>query len=254
MIPKVSIITVTYNCGDILEGTLKSIFEQSAKIYELIIIDGGSTDLTLSVIEKFEKSIAHWISEPDNGIYDAMNKGIGLAKGDYLLFLNAGDSFNEIDTLEKIPFEKYPSAEIFYGETLILGNEGEQLGLRRKKLPRNLTWKSFRRGMVVCHQSIFVKREIAPFYDLQYKFAADVDWVIKSLKASKQIIFTKTIISNYTEGGFSNQNLKKSWLDRFCILNTHFGIFQCLLSHIFFIFDNVLLKLKIVPLFRTKYL
>jgi glycosyltransferase involved in cell wall biosynthesis len=74
MNPKVSIITVTYNCGEILEGTLKSIFEQSAKIYELIIIDGGSTDSTISIIKKYENLITHWISEPDQGIYDAMNK------------------------------------------------------------------------------------------------------------------------------------------------------------------------------------
>jgi hypothetical protein len=171
-----------------------------------------------------------------------------------LLFLNAGDSFHENRTLEKIPFEQYPLAEIFYGETLILGNDGEVLGLRRKKLPQNLTWKNFRKGMVVCHQSILVKKEIAPYYDLQYKFAADVDWLIKSLKASEQIIFTKTIISNFAEGGFSNQNLKKSWLDRFQIINTHFGIFQSLFAHLYFVIDNFLLKLKIVPLFRMKYL
>ena len=254
MKPKVSIITVTYNCGEFLEGTLKSIFEQNANIYELIIIDGGSTDSTLSIIKKFENLITHWISEPDNGIYDAMNKGISLTNGEYLLFLNAGDSFYENNTLEKIPFEQYPSADIFYGETVILNDKGKQLGFRRKKLPHNLTWKSFKKGMVVCHQSIMVKKEIVPMYDLKFKYAADIDWVIKSLKASTQIIFTKTIISNFVEGGFSSQNFKKSWLDRFHILNEYFGIFQSLMSHMGFVLDRVFLRFKIIPPFRTKNL
>ncbi len=254
MIPKVSIITVTYNCGGLLKTTLRSILNQSVKNFEIIIIDGGSTDSTLNIIKEYEDSINYWISEPDKGIYDAMNKGIRAAKGEYLLFLNAGDSFYEDQTLAKIPYDQHPSADIFYGETMILKNDGEPLGLRRKKLPHNLNWKHFKKGMVVCHQSILVKKEIAPFYDLDYVYAADIDWVIKSLKRSGQIIFTNSIISNFIEGGFSNENLKKSWLDRYRILNKFFGTFQSLISHVIFVFENIFLKIKLLPPYRANNL
>lgn len=250
MNPKISIITVTYNCEAYLENTIQSIIDQSAKIYEIIIIDGGSTDGTISIIRKYESYISYWISESDKGIYDAMNKGINLAKGEYLLFLNAGDTLHKNNTLEEIPFDQNPNAEIFYGETVILNKNGDPLGLRRKKLPTHLSWKHFRRGMVVCHQSILVRKNIAPCYDLKYKYSADIDWVINSLKKSKQIIFTNTIISNFIEGGFSNQNLKMSWLDRIRILNKSFGIFQITISHLIFVIENVLLKLKLIPRFR----
>jgi hypothetical protein len=183
-----------------------------------------------------------------------MNKGISSAKGEYLLFLNAGDSFYEEDTLAKIPLDQNPDADIFYGETVILNTDGKPLGLRRKKLPHDLNWKHFRRGMVVCHQSILVKKDIAPFYDLNYVYAADIDWVIKSLKSSDKIIFTNSIISNFVEGGFSNKNLKKSWLDRYHILNKYFGTLQSLISHLIFIVENMLLKIKMLPPYRPNNL
>ena len=100
--PTFSIITVTYNAEATIEVTLHSVQQQTYRQIEHIIVDGGSKDHTLSIIEKYKDSYLHVISEPDKGLYDAMNKGIHLAKGDYLCFLNAGDTFHEVDTLEKI--------------------------------------------------------------------------------------------------------------------------------------------------------
>ena len=250
MKPKVSIITVTFNCRENLIKTLKSLHSQGFNDWEHIIIDGQSTDGTVEVIKENESLITYWITEKDNGIYDAMNKGLKVSKGDYVVFLNAGDTFYDESTLDKIPFKEFPDAEIFYGDAMILDQDGKSLGLRHKKLPYDLSWKHFKRGMVVCHQSIFVKREIAPFYDLNYKYTADIDWVMKSLKVSRQIVFTNTIISNFTQDGFSKQNQIRSWLDRYRILKKHFGTYQCILTHIVFIFENIFLLLRIIPEFR----
>jgi len=248
--PKVSIITVTYNCRELLKNTIDCISDQSYRDIEHIIIDGNSNDGTVEVILSNKNKISYWVSEPDNGIYDAMNKGLKAAKGDYILFLNAGDTFYDVNTLNNIQFTKYPLADIFYGETMMVDQNGNQLGLRRKKLPYDLSWQHFKQGMVVCHQSVFVKREIAPPFDLKYRYAADIEWVLCSLKNSKQVIFTNSIISNFVEGGFSNQNLVKSWIERFIILKVHFGLFQSIISHFSFFIDRLFVIFNIIPLYR----
>ncbi len=250
MNPTISIITVTYNCANYLEQTIESVVNQTANIYEIVIIDGGSTDDTVEVIKKYESHISYWISEPDRGIYDAMNKGIAASKGKFLLFLNAGDTLHNHNTLLSIPFKENMNADIFYGESMIVDAESKPLGLRHKKLPHDLNWKHFKKGMVVCHQAILIHRDIAPSYDLKYYYSADIEWVLKSLKLSDHIIYTKSIISNFVEGGFSNQNKIKSWLDRFKILKENYGIIQCLISHLIFIFDAISLKLKVVKPYR----
>lgn len=250
MNPKVSIITVTFNVKNELGKTIGNIRSQNFRDFEYIIIDGKSTDGTVDVIRENTDIISYWISERDEGIYDAMNKGIKAAKGEYLIFMNAGDTFYNPETLLNIPFDKYPEVDIFYGETIIVTNKGEELGLRRKKLPTELNWKHFKRGMVVCHQSVFVSRRIVPKYKPEYKFTADIDWVIEALKRSSKTIYTNTIISKFALGGFSGRNLRQSWAERFIILKRNFGFGQCVLSHIVFIFENLLLKFKIIPLYR----
>lgn len=254
MIPAVSIITVTFNCKNELSKTILSIRSQIFRSFEFIVIDGNSTDGTLDIIKSNSDIISYWISEKDNGIYDAMNKGIKESKGQYLIFLNAGDTFYSQETLLKIPFEEYPHAGIFYGETVITATDGTNLGLRRKKLPPNLNWKHFKKGMVVCHQSILVSSKIVSSYNLNYAYSADIDWVLNALKASKQTVFTNTIISSFAEGGFSSRNMKSSWVDRFIILKKNFGLWQCFLSHIVFIFENLLIYTKIIPPYRKNYL
>ena len=165
---KLSIITVTFNAEQTLERTLSSISSQSYPYIEHIIVDGKSTDNTIDLVHKYENDKLKWISEPDKGLYDAMNKGIKMSTGDYLCFLNAGDTFFAADTVELIMQSDEP-ADIIYGETAIVDNNGNFLHMRRLKAPDKLTWKSFKQGMLVCHQAFIVKREVVEPYDLSYR-------------------------------------------------------------------------------------
>jgi glycosyltransferase involved in cell wall biosynthesis len=233
--PVVSIITVVYNGKELLEKTIHSIVNQSFKSIEYIVIDGKSTDGTLDVIKKNEAHINYWVSEPDKGIYDAMNKAMHHAKGTYIWFLNAGDLIESSETLTKI-FSSSPDADIIYGETNMINSHGEILGTRStlttRKLPIQMNWKDMKKGMVVSHQSILVKKSIAPEYDLKYRCSSDIDWVIKSLKRSHKIMNANMILSRYLIGGFSAKNLKKSLMERFLIYMNHYGLFDTLKVHI----------------------
>ncbi len=248
---KISVITVVYNGAYLLEQTIKSVISQTYPTIEYIIIDGYSNDGTIAIIKKYEKNISFWTSEKDNGIYDAMNKGLKKATGDYVIFMNAGDMFYSNNTIEQIPFEKNQNADVFYGDTVIIDeNTGKELGLRRKKLPKNLTWKHYKKGMVVCHQSILVKKSIAGNFNIRYQLSADVDWVIIVLKKSRKIIYTNTIISRFLGGGVSRKYQKRSLLERFIILRNHFGIIQTIFSHVFFLVEALTIKLGLKPLYR----
>jgi glycosyltransferase involved in cell wall biosynthesis len=245
--PVVSIITIVYNNIEHIEKTIQSAVNQAYYDKEYIIIDGGSKDGTLDIIKNYEPQIDYWISEPDKGIYDAMNKGLHLAKGDYVVFLNSGDLFFNDEVLSKVfsTFDK--DVDIFYGETNLMDENGVILGTRTnlttRKLPSRLTWKDMKWGMVVSHQSIFVKRSIAPDYNLSYKFSADIDWVIESLKRSKKIVNVNTIVSNYLIGGYSIKNQKKSWKERFEIYQHHYGMLDTLWVHGVIILKNIGYKL-----------
>lgn len=242
-LPKISIITVVYNAKDNLKDTLKSIISLKYDEKEIIIIDGGSTDGTKDVIAEFAVYITTFISEPDNGIYDAMNKGLAVATGEFVWFLNAGDFAYSDEVLSDIFEGQELSSDVYYGETLILSEDRVPLGLRKKRLPKKLIWQSFKCGMVVCHQSIIVKREIVPKYNLKYRYAADVEWVLEVLKRSKTRYNTHQIISKFTEGGVSSIYHKESLKERYNIMVTHFGHLRTLISHFGFMFD----------VFRSKY-
>jgi glycosyltransferase involved in cell wall biosynthesis len=234
--PKLSIITITYQAEAYLERTLKSVFEQDcAAEIDYIVVDGASTDGTLQIIEENKKQINQFVSEKDKGIYDAMNKGIGLAKGDYLLFLNAGDTFATATTLKNILNELSAHPDVLYGEAIFVTNEGVSLGLRSEatphRLPAKLTWKDFRYGMLICHQAFIAKRSIAPLFDLQYKLSSDINWEIQVLKKSTTILKSAEPICQYLMGGASVQNLKRSWQERYEVLKSHFGFFPNLLNH-----------------------
>ena len=184
--PKFSVITVTYNAGKVLEDTIQSVVFQTYRNVEYIIVDGNSKDNTLEIVDKYRNRISQVISEPDKGLYDAMNKGIQLATGDYLCFLNAGDEFHDNETLQKIvhTLKGKELPDVIYGETSIVDEEGHFLHMRRLSAPQTLTWKSFKQGMLVCHQAFFAHRELAMKhpYDLKYRFSADFDWCIRIMK------------------------------------------------------------------------
>ena len=233
--PIVSVITIVYNRKKDLQATFRSVFEQSYDNIEYIVVDGGSSDGTLELIQENDDKIGYWRSEPDKGLYDAMNKGLSLAKGDYLWFMNAGDLIYDKDTVKNLVSKAGREADIYFGETLLFDEDGKEWGLRSEvttqKLPKDLSWRSLKLGMVVCHQSILVKRDLAPEYILDHPYSADIDWVIKSLKNAKRIVNTDQILSRYLMGGFSKKNLIKSWNDRYKILARHYGFLPNLWNH-----------------------
>lgn len=230
---KVSVITVTYNAEKVLEKTIQTIIGQTAfDSIEFIIVDGASKDRTVDIIKKYESYVDQWISEPDKGLYDAMNKGIKMATGDYLWFMNAGDEIFDKNTLQNILSKSPQDADIYYGETEEMTEEGEKLGLRRLSAPEKLTYKSFKRGMLVCHQSILVKKSIAGSYDPKYRIAADIEWVISALKKSKNTVNTHQVIAKFAKGGTSGKHIKKALKERFSIMTEHYGIVSTVYNHV----------------------
>ena len=232
--PKFSIITVTYNAEAVLEDTIQSVISQTYHHVEYIIIDGASKDRTLAIAE----------SEPDKGLYDAMNKGIHLATGDYLCFLNAGDSFHEDDTLQQmvhtLGIGELP--DVLYGETALVDKERHFLRMRRLSAPEVLTWKSFRQGMLVCHQAFFAKRSLAVPYDMQYRFSADFDWCIRIMKKARTLHNTHLTLIDYLEEGMTTQNQKASLRERFRIMAKHYGLISTMAHHAWFVFRLLLKK------------
>lgn len=138
--PKFSIITVTFNAGKVLEKTIQSVISQTYRNVEYILVDGKSKDNTLSIADTYKERIHSLISEPDKGLYDAMNKGIRLATGDYLCFLNAGDKFHDKDTLQRMvdSLKEGELPDVLYGETAIVDESGNFLHMRRLSTPEDL--------------------------------------------------------------------------------------------------------------------
>ena len=239
---KLSVITVTYNAEHTLERTLKSVRKQTYPAIEHIIVDGNSNDGTVALIHRYENERLKWISEPDKGLYDAMNKGIKMATGDYLCFLNAGDTFYDTDTVQKIfaSIDENHSPDILYGETAIVDDNGRFLHMRRLQAPKNLTWKSFKHGMVVCHQAFIVKRELVEPYDLSYRFSADFDWCIRMMKKAKNIYNTDLILVDYLNTGMTTANRKASLRERYRIMEKHYGKVSTFLYHIWFVIRAII--------------
>jgi len=236
--PKISVITVVFNGEDHIARTIESVISQTYKHVEYIIIDGKSTDSTLEVVARFE-GVGKVISEPDSGLYDAMNKGLIQATGDYVWFLNSGDQIFNKDTVENMvaglaekPGTGMP--DIIYGGTMIIDEQQNEVGDRRLKPPEKLSWKSFQQGMVVCHQSIIVKRELAPEYNLDYRLSADIDWVIRASKDAANIHNSELILSRFLEGGLTRHNIKAGLKERFRIMTRFYGLIPTILRHFVF--------------------
>lgn len=236
MNPLFSIITVTRNAADTIERTLRSVAGQSFELYELVVQDGGSTDGTLRLIEEARRMglrNVSIVSEPDGGIYDGMNRAMARAKGDYLMFLNAGDSLHSPDTLEilaKAVFDNdYPG--IAYGRTDIVDLDGRRLGPRHLDPPQQLTVESFRSGMLVCHQAMVVLAKIAPRYDLSYRFSADYDWVIRTIQSSRRNLFVDKVIIDYLNEGTTTRNHRASLMERYRIMCRYYGTLPTIARH-----------------------
>ncbi len=235
--PKFSVITVTYNAAGVLEDTIQSVISQTYHHVEYIIVDGASTDGTMAIVDRYRSRIHTVVSEPDKGLYDAMNKGMALATGDYLCFLNAGDCFHEDDTLQQMVHTLHGTElpDVMYGNTAIVDAEGHFLRMRRLSPPDQLNWKSFRQGMLVCHQAFFAKRSLAVPYNLTYRYSSDFDWCIRVMKKAQSFHYTRLTVIDYLEEGLTTRHHRASLKERFRIMSRHYGLVSTLCYHAWFV-------------------
>lgn len=228
--PVLSVITIVYNNVRDIERTMLSVINQSYKPIEYIVVDGLSTDGTLDVIAKYRDKVSRLISEKDKGIYDAMNKGLAAATGDYVIYMNSGDEFYDAQTVARV-FSTRPDADIYYGETEMINNRLESLGRRRHKAPDNFTWRSFKYGMSVSHQAIYIRRAIAEPYDTRYQLSADIDWIIRAARKAQSIVKVEGYVAKYLVGGMSKARHKQSLKERFDIMKRYYGLIPTLFNH-----------------------
>lgn len=228
--PTLSVITIVYNNARDIERTMLSVINQIYPNIEYIVIDGKSTDDTLQIIEKYQSRIAKLISEKDEGIYDAMNKGLANATGDYVIFMNSGDEFFEPTTVHEV-FATSPDADIYYGETEMINDEGQSLGQRRHKAPEQFSWRDFKYGMSISHQAIYIRRSLTEPYDRQYQLSADIDWIIRAAKKAKKIVNVNRYVAKYLVGGMSKTRHRQSLQERFNIMRQYYGLIPTVLNH-----------------------
>lgn len=206
---KITVITVCYNAVNEIKTTIESVINQTYSNVEYIIVDGGSTDGTIDIIREYESRITRWVSEPDRGIYDAMNKGIRIATGDYINFMNAGDCFVDNTILEQV------SKRIPAGRTIdiIYGNSYKHDKLKK--------WKDYSHDFKVlhhhgafCHQSGFIRTDYhkSNLFDLKYKYFADFDFFHKSYMAGASFQQLDIFIADYNaETGASLTQIEKNY-------------------------------------------
>lgn len=234
--PLFSIITITFNATDVIRPTLKSVKEQSCSDYEHIVIDGASHDDTVAIALAEGVDGIKVFSEPDKGLYDAMNKGIARATGDYLIFLNAGDAFASADALQRLADAAASSPDIIYGQTQLVDASRTVVGMRHLTAPEVLSADSFKHGMLVCHQAFVPRRAIVPLYDLSYRFSADYDWCIRCLlRSQKNVYIGDRPLISYLTDGLTDRNHRASLRERFHIMCRYFGTIPTVLRHLGFI-------------------
>lgn len=229
--PLISVITVVFNGEKHLEQTIQSVLDQNYENIEYLIIDGGSTDRTLEIIQKYEDRIDYWVSEPDKGIYDAMNKGIDLAKGELIGLLNSDDYYAP-DAIESVvaAYLRQKGPNIYFGDATIIQDD---LGI-------SFRWHSdlrYWRGMSVVHPAMFVHREVYDSlgrYDLRWRLAADYEFFLRALTKGILFIAVKRIIVNFRNTGLTAKNLLASLNEGRRANKTYFGVTS--LHHCRFLF------------------
>ncbi|HWD86678.1 MAG TPA: glycosyltransferase family 2 protein [Mucilaginibacter sp.] len=229
--PKLTVITIVFNDAKHIERTMLSVLGQKYANIEYIIIDGLSTDGTLEIIKKYSGRISKLVSEKDEGIYDAMNKGLALATGDYALFMNSGDEFYDSNTVANV-FASADDADIYYGETEMINEHGRSLGQRRHKAPEKFTWRSFKYGMSISHQAIYIKRSIIEPFNRKYELSADIDWILNAAKKAKTIVNVNKYVAKYLVGGMSKKRHRQSLGERFDIMRHYYGLMPTVFNHV----------------------
>jgi len=214
-LPLISIITVVFNGGKYLEKTIKSVINQTYNNIEYIIIDGGSTDNTIDIIKKYENRIDYWLSESDKGIYDAMNKGIGLAKGKWINFMNAGDRLFQNNTVKRIFLGKNYDVDFIYGDWKIVYSS-KFSRIQQAGEIENL-WK----GMVFSHQSLFTRSHIFKKYkfNINNKIGADFEFIYNCYKNKYRFYNLHFPVAENLAGGLSDTDRLGSILSRWSTVN-----------------------------------
>ncbi|MBP3227190.1 MAG: glycosyltransferase [Bacteroidaceae bacterium] len=250
---KITVATVTYNAAALIARTIESVERQDYPHVEHLVIDGNSTDDTLAQIHRYQERnsvapVPHEVaclSEPDEGLYDAMNKALREATGDYILFLNAGDTLHDAHTLSSLAAvaEAAPQPPaVVYGDTDLYDLRGRFVRHRRLAPPPTLTWKSFRQGMLVCHQAFCARLDLARLtpYDLRYRFSADFDWCIRIMRQAARhrlpLLPAGTVVAHYLDDeGTTKKNHQASLRERFHIMARHYGLIPTALRHLWFV-------------------
>lgn len=207
---KVSVVTVCYNVEDILEDTIKSVVSQTYGDFEYIIIDGASKDGTIDIIKKYSDKIAYWISEPDKGIYDAMNKGILAATGEYIIFMNAGDRFADSKVIEKV-------APLLGNSTVVCGmwNKCFSNGIVKVTKPRD--FDLLLTDMPLCHQATFVSLAYhrQHLYDCSFRYSADYDFFYKAWRNKEKFLEIPIVVADFImDVGMTTTHLRGSMMER----------------------------------------
>jgi glycosyltransferase involved in cell wall biosynthesis len=253
---KISILTCTYNSESTIDSTLQSVLSQDYPAVEHIIVDGASKDSTLKKAEEYKRrsdsaSSGHEVvilSEPDDGLYFAMNKALQMASGDYVVYLNAGDFLPDSRVIADIAdcamqTDRLPG--VIYGDTDLVDSAGRFVRHRRLSPPKHLTWKSFADGMLVCHQAFYALTSLAREvpYNIDYRYSADVDWCIRVMKVSERegrsLRNVGRVVVNYLSEGMTTKNHNASLSERFRVMRSHYGLPLTLWKHFFFVIRAV---------------
>lgn len=225
---KISIITVCYNSVSSIEETILSVINQTYKDLEYIVIDGGSSDGTIDIIKKYSSKITYWISEPDKGVYDAMNKGLRKTTSEWVCFMNSGDTFHNNDVISNIfssnVFES--NIGVIYGDTYLYKNK--QFLKQFTNKPFWETHTPYRTGKGICHQSMFTRTLLARnlLFDLQYKVSADFNMAHQIYKLKYKFKYIPIIVCNFDTTGISSnpKNWRIAYKETGQILNCRYNI------------------------------
>lgn len=207
---KVSVVTVCFNVEDILEDTIKSVVSQTYGDFEYVIIDGASRDGTVDIIKKYSDKIAYWVSEPDKGIYDAMNKGIEVATGDYIIFMNAGDKFADARVLDKV-------SAYLNGSIVVTGRWSRCYADGSKKNGQPDKLSRFKTDMPICHQATFVNLSYHKknLFDTSCRFSADYKFFYNTWRKGESFSIIDVLVSDFVvDQGLSTANISDSILER----------------------------------------
>ena len=213
--PLVSIVTVTYNDDKLIEQTIRSVTSQTYKNIEYIIIDGNSTDNTIEIVNKYKSKISRVISESDEGIYDAMNKAIDIASGEWINFMNSGDTFTHKSVVENFISSTPDSADVVYGDHFYI--EGNNKELRKSIISKIYSDITFN------HQSMFYKMSVirSLYFNLCYKIVADCEMHIIAYKQGYEFYYLDSPVANFIAGGLNQERRTQTILEFMHVLSIH---------------------------------